>query len=136
MKRPITLEEVSRNPGILLAISALLLLVGSLGTWYSIPAGPFSLKINGWDTGLGKILFFISLIFFTSAALHLGYISHPLLNRLFPLFSTSAVCGFLALVACLVGFDNGSHYSWGLYLSTIGSLVSLFASYKSVQAGV
>ncbi|TDA30951.1 MAG: hypothetical protein DSO03_05815 [Hadesarchaea archaeon] len=135
MKRPITLEEVSRNPGMLLAISALLLLVGSLGTWYSVPAGSFSLK-TGWDTGMGKKLFFISLIFFTSAALHLGYISHPLLNRLFPLLPISTVCGFLALVACLAGFDSGSHYSWGLYLCTIGSLISLFASYRGIKAGM
>lgn len=132
--KPITLEEISRNPGMLLAISALLLLVGSLGTWYSPPAGHPS--ISGWDTGVGKVLFFISLVFFASASLHLGYLSHPLLNHLFPLTPISAVCGFLALVACLAGFEDGSHHSWGLYLSTAGSLLSLFASYKSIRTGL
>ncbi|MEM2866829.1 MAG: hypothetical protein QXM46_04245 [Candidatus Hadarchaeales archaeon] len=136
MKRPITLEEISRNPAMLLAIAGLLLLIGSLGSWYSISYGPISHSFSGWDVGMGKITFFISLIFLASAALHLGYIHHPLLERLFPLFSTSAVCGFLALVACLVVFDEGSHFSWGLYLSTIASLISLFAAYRSLKSGM
>jgi hypothetical protein len=133
VKRPLTLQDFSRHPGLLLATSGLLLLVGSLGSWHS--AGPFSPHASGWDTGLGKITFFISLIFLASAALNLGYLDHPLLQRLFPLLPTSAVCGFLSLVACLVGFDSLSHYSWGLYLSTIASLLSLFAAYRSLQTG-
>lgn len=135
MKRPLTLEELSRNPAMLLAIAGLLLLVGSLGSWYSYSVGPLSLHASGWDTGLGKVTFFISLIFLTSAALNLGYLDHPLLHRLLPLLPVSALCGFLSLVACLVGFDSLSNYSWGLYLSTIASLLSLFAAYRSLQAG-
>lgn len=130
MRRPIDLEGISRNPPMLLAIAGLLLLIGSLGSWYSY--GPLSL--NGWDLGMGKITFFISLIFLASAALHLGYLQHPLLERLLPLFSTSAVCGFLALVSCLVAFDAYSHYSWGLYLSTVAALLSLFAAYRTLRS--
>ncbi len=133
MRRPISLEEVSRNPSMLLAIAGLLLLIGSLGTWHSYP---FPYRASGWDAGMGKITFFISLMFLASAALHLGYLHHPLLERLFPLLPTSAVCGFLALLACLVAFDQGSHFSWGLYLSTIASLISLFAAYRSLQSGM
>jgi len=135
MKRPLTLQDFSRHPGLLLATAGLLLLVGSLGSWYSYSVGFTSFHASGWDTGLGKITFFISLIFLASAALHLGYLDHPLLQRLFPLLPTSAVCGFLSLVACLVSFDTLSHYSWGLYLSTIASLLSLFAAYRSLQTG-
>ncbi len=135
MKRPLTLQDFSRHPGLLLATSGLLLLVGSLGSWHSYSAGPLSLHASGWDTGLGKITFFISLIFLTSAALNLGYLDHPLLHRLFPLLPVSALCGFLSLVACLVGFDSFSHRSWGLYLSTLASLLSLFAAYRGLQAG-
>lgn len=135
MRRPLTLQDFSRHPGLLLATAGLLLLVGSLGSWYSYPVGSFSLHASGWDAGLGKITFFISLIFLASAALHLGYLDHPLLQHLFPLLPISAVCGFLSLVTCLVGFDSFSHYSWGLYLSTIASLLSLFAAYRSLQTG-
>ena len=120
-----------RRPGLLLATSGLLLLIGSLGSWRSVGSFPDS----GWDTGLGKITFFASLILLTSAALNLGYLDHPLLHRLFPLLPTSSLCGFLSLLTCLVGFDTLPRPSWGLYLSTVASLLSLFAAYRSLQGG-
>ncbi len=122
---PVVVQEVLNNPGRLLGIAGILLFVGSLGSWYSGPT------TSGWDAGIGKISFFISLIFLATAATHLGYIRHPIAHPLLPMLSISSICGFIALITCLVGFDLRPNYSWGLLLSTVGALAALFAAYKA-----
>ena len=110
------------KPGIILGIAALIILICAIAPWYSAP------ERSGWEMGQGKITSFIALIMLGTAALSLGFIRSPVLERAFPILSVSTVCGLITLVTCLVETSNST---WGLCLTFFGGLVALFAAFKA-----
>ena len=128
-RKPITVADILNTPGIILGIAALILIIGAMAPWYSV----LGISWSGWEAGQGKITVFIALIMLGTAAVSMGYIRSPALERAFPILSVSVVCGLITLVTCLIRTANST---WGLYLTVIGALVSLFASYRAYILGI
>jgi hypothetical protein len=127
-RKPITAQDILNTPGIILGIAALIVIVGAIAPWYS----GWGWSRSGWDAGQGKITVFMALIMLGTAAVSMGYIRSPLLERTFPILSVSAVCGLTTLITCLVSTTAST---WGLYLTFFGGLVALFAAYRAYAVG-
>ena len=123
-RKPITVADILNSPGIILGVAAIILLIGAIAPWYSIPGRTWS----GWDADLGKITVFMAIIMLGTVALSLGYIRSPILERAFPILSVSSVCGLITLVTCLIQTSNNT---WGLWLTFFGGLVALFAASRA-----
>lgn len=121
VKKPISIADILNSPGIILDIAALLLIIGAIAPWYS--------GVSGWDTGGGKLTIFIALIMLSSAAVSLGYIRSPTLELVFPILSVSVVTGFVVFFGGLTSLTGQP--SWGLYLTILAGLVTLFAAYQA-----
>ena len=128
-RKPITAADILNTPGIILGIAALILIIGAIAPWYSA----LGISMSGWESGLGKITVFIALIMLGTAAVSMGYIRNPTLERVFPILSVSVVCGLITLVTCLV---QTSYSTWGLYLTLVGALIALFAAYRAYTVGI
>lgn len=126
--RGLTAQDFVERPELIMAIAAILMIIGTFGPWASwggawgVPGGDRS----GWDVDSGKVTLFMGLIMLYSAAVSLGYIG--LMKEVFPVLSVSAVCGAVALVLALVVLDGGG---WGLYLTIVASIVALFAAFRA-----
>ena len=125
-RKPITVAGILNTPGIILGIAALILIIGAMAPWYTA----WGISQSGWESGLGKITVFIALIMLGTAAVSMGYIRALALERAFPILSVSVVCGLITLVTCLIQTANST---WGLYLTVIGALISLFAGYRAYR---
>lgn len=121
VKKPISIADILNSPGIILDIAALLLIIGAIAPWYS--------GVSGWDIGGGKLTIFIALIMLSSAAVSLGYIRSPTLELVFPILSVSVVTGFVVFFGGLTSLTGQP--SWGLYLTILAGLVTLFAAYQA-----
>jgi len=121
VKKPISIADILNSPGIILNIAALLLIIGAIAPWYS--------GVSGWDIGGGKLTIFIALIMLSSAAVSLGYIRSPTLELVFPILSVSVVTGFVVFFGGLTSLTGQA--SWGLYLTILAGLVTLFAAYQA-----
>lgn len=121
VKKPISIADILNSPGIILGIAALLLIVGAIAPWYS--------GVSGWDIAGGKLTIFIALIMLSSAAVSLGYIRSPTLELVFPILSVSVVTGFVVFFGGLTSLTGQA--SWGLYLTILAGLVTLFAAYQA-----
>ncbi|TEU14909.1 MAG: hypothetical protein E3I12_01090 [Hadesarchaea archaeon] len=121
VKKPISIADILNSPGIILDIAALLLIIGAIAPWYS--------GVSGWDIGGGKLTIFIALIMLSSAAVSLGYIRSPTLELVFPILSVSVVTGFVVFFGGLTSLTGQA--SWGLYLTILAGLVTLFAAYQA-----
>lgn len=120
-------EKLLSHPELVMGFGALLLLIGSFGTWVS--TGFY--EVGGWDVGGigGPLPFFLSLLMFYSAARSMGYVK--VLRKGLPAFATSAICGLSALVASVSFLSDLSSWGdggWGIYLVLVGALVSIFAA--------
>ncbi len=125
----ITAQDFIERPELIMAIAAILMIIGAFGPWASVGGGAWGVPggdRSGWDVDSGKVTFFIGLIMLYSAVVSLGYVD--LLKEVFPVLSVSAVCGAVALVLALVVLDGGG---WGLYLTIIASLIALFAAFRA-----
>ncbi len=121
VKKPISIADILNSPGIILNIAALLLIIGAIAPWYS--------GVSGWDIGGGKLTIFIALIMLSSAAVSLGYIRSPTLELVFPILSVSVMTGFVVFFGGLTSLTGQP--SWGLYLTILAGLVTLFAAYQA-----
>jgi len=121
VKKPISIADILNFPGIILGIAALLLIIGAIAPWY--------FGVSGWDIAGGKLTIFIALIMLSSAAVSLGYIRSPTLELVFPILSVSVVTGFVVFFGGLTSLTGQA--SWGLYLTILAGLVTLFAAYQA-----
>ncbi|MBS3815496.1 MAG: hypothetical protein KGY45_02895 [Hadesarchaea archaeon] len=121
----INLRDFFERPELIMIISAILMIIGSFGAWYTIPGGSFI----GWDITLGKVTFFIALILIYSSIMELGIIG--ILKRVFPILPTSALCGLITLVITIAARNTYAGAGWGLILTAIAGLVALFATIRA-----
>ncbi|MEA1904603.1 MAG: hypothetical protein U9M97_01820 [Candidatus Hadarchaeota archaeon] len=125
VRRGITAEDILNRPELIMIIAAVLMIIGSFGTW----AGVLGVDQSGWDVAAGKATFFMGLIMLYSAAVRLGYVDF--LREVVPVLSVSAVCGVVALILGLAAWDSFAGSGWGLYLTIIASLIALFAAFRA-----
>lgn len=124
-RKPITVQDILNNPGIILAIAAILLIIGTIGPWVS-GAG---FTTSGLSTGGGRLALIFALIMLGTAAVSLGYIRSPTLGMVFPILSVSTLTGLGATIGGLLGLTGAA--GWGLYLTLFAGLVALFAAYRA-----
>jgi len=124
-RKPITSQDIFNNPGIILAIAAILLIIGTIGPWVSVPG----FTTSGLSTGGGRLALIFAFIMLGTAAVSLGYIRSPTLEMVFPILSVSTLTGFGATVGGLLGLTGAA--GWGLYVVIIAGLVALFAAYRA-----
>ncbi len=106
-----TANDIMR-PEILLSVAAILVLIAGIGGGPSIT------------------VIMIALLMGVAAAVPLKLVASPLLERLLPLFSVSAVCGIILLfhgIDALRLSAFGVH--WSSVLLLLGGLVSLLVTY-------
>jgi len=120
-RKQITLQVDITHPGLYLALAGLILLIGVVAPWYSA----FGQSMSGWEAGTGKITLFLALIMFGTAAISLGIVRSPALEKVFPTFGASWICGFIAIVTSLIQTQNSS---WGLYLTIVGGVIAIIAA--------
>ena len=137
-RKPITVADILNTPGIILGFAALIFIIGAIAPWYSAKG----ISASGWDVYGGKLTVFIALMMLGTATVSMGYIRSPALERAFPILSVSVVCGLITLVGCLIVHDvvhtilPTANPTWGLYLTVIGALISLFAGYRAYILGI
>lgn len=127
----ITPEDFIRRPELILAIAAILLVIGAIGPWTSF----LGVETSGWAAGGGKLSIFFALIILGSVAIKLGYIRNPTLESLdrdvLPILSVSTLTGLGAFVGGIIGVSaRGGTAGWGLYLTLFAGLVALFAAFR------
>ena len=110
MKRGFTAEDILR-PEILLFIAAILVLISGIGSRV-----------------ITTII--IALMMMGSAVISLRLIASPLLEKAFPAFSVSTVCGVILFFYSIEGIAGGGK-DWSLWLLFIGSLITLFAAFMA-----
>lgn len=120
-RKPITAQDILNNPGIILAIAAILLIIGTIGPWV--------FTTSGLSTGGGRLALIFALIMLGTAAVSLGYIRSPTLGMVFPILSVSTLTGLGATIGGLLGLTGAA--GWGLYLTLFAGLVALFAAYRA-----
>lgn len=130
----ITAEDFMHNPALIMAVSAVLMIIGAFGkwatrgTWIGYP-GVYG-NLSGLDHGAGVATLFMGLIMLYSTAVKLGYVD--MLKELVPVLNTSAICGSVTFILALGvwgSYPGGG--GWGLYLTLIASLVAMFATYRA-----
>ncbi len=133
VRRGITAQEFMERPELIMAVAAVLMIIGSFGEWASWGVagtwGGFSASASGLDIAAGKATLLMGLIMLYSAAVKLGYIDF--LKEVVPILSVSSVCGIVTLILALAAWDSFSGGGWGLYLTVIASLIALFAAFKA-----
>ncbi len=130
-RKPITAQDILNNPGIILAIAAILLIIGTIGPWVSVSVPGFAtITTSGLSTGGGRLALIYALIMLGTAAVSLGYIRSPTLGMVFPILSVSTLTGFGATVGGLLGLTTGAA-GWGLIVVIFAGLVALFAAYRA-----
>jgi cytochrome c biogenesis factor len=128
-RQPISAQELVTNPAIILAIAAILLIIGAIGPW---ARGAFGVgSLSGWDAGGGKLTLFIALMMVGTSVVSLGYLRSPTLERAFPMLSVSTVTGLIVFVGSLSWMTGRS--GWGLYLTLVAGLVALFAAFMAYR---
>ncbi len=82
-------------------------------------------------SGIGSRLIttiIIALMMMGAAAISLGLIASPLLEKAFPTFSVSTVCGVILFFFSIENIARGEK-DWSLWVLLIGSLITLFAAF-------
>jgi hypothetical protein len=116
-RKQIILQVDITHPGLYLALAGLILLIGVVAPWYP--------ELSGWEAGMGKITLFLALIMFGTAAISLDIVRSRALEKVFPTFGASWICGFIAIVTSLIRTQNSS---WGLYLTIVGGVIAIIAA--------
>lgn len=105
-----TAQDILR-PEILLFIAAILVLISGIGS---------------------RIIttIIIALMMMGAAVISLGFIASPLLEKAFPAFSVSTVCGVILFFYSIESLAGGGR-DWSLWVLLLGSLITLFAAFMA-----
>lgn len=127
----ISTEDFLHRPPFIIGIAGILMIIGSIGSWYTWGYAGINLNLNGSANGIRAAVAFLGLTMIYSSVVDLGYVD--ILEEAVPTFPVSSVCGIVGLIGSLAALSSPFSAGWGIYLTIIASIIALFAAFRNYE---